>query len=99
MQYDFIDAEERKKCFAKLLTYKGRQILVYLYRCDGDHLVLVMQLWVGRTDEQLRIEINVPDDDEGIYSIFQKTCDENIETFLDETGVSALLEEVERQQD
>jgi hypothetical protein len=88
----------RESAHAKLLTYGERQVLAYLYRNQDDRLTVVMQLWVAKTDEQLRIELSTGDglDSDGRAQIvFGALNDFSLAATLEAIGVPAILAEVE----
>lgn len=88
------DARAREITFAKLLTVDAQQVLVHLYRDENDALALIVQLWVARTDEQLRVQIDCEDDEKAMI-LFNDLSDESIELVLQELGVPAMIAEIE----
>jgi hypothetical protein len=85
-------AKKREQQHAKLFTYRGQQVLVYLFRDENDALTTVMQLWVASTDEQLRISVNHPSlDDNVIGLLFEDLDEEAVAHTLDHLGVPGVL--------
>ena len=89
-------ANNREKAHAKLLSYQGRQVLAHLYRDQNDRLNVVLQLWVGATDEQLRVEMSYPSmPDDVIAHLFEDMDDEMLGKTLEHLGVPATIAEIE----
>lgn len=88
------DAIARAIAFSKLLRVNGKQVLVHLYRDENDALALIVQLWVARTDEQLRVQIDCEDDEKAMI-LFNDLNDESIDLVLQNLGVLAMIAEIE----
>lgn len=86
--------EKREETFAKLMTFGRRQVLAYLTRDESDRLMIAVQLWVARTDEQLRVAITT-DDDDLTTIMFNSLADESLPDLLGELGVLALISDIE----
>lgn len=91
---EFSAPEQRQATFAKLMTYEQSQVLAYLYRDESDQLTIAIQLWVVRTDEQLRAVVSIGDE-ELTEIAFNSLCDDNVGDLLGEIGIPALLSDIE----
>lgn len=94
-QNDNQTAQMRERTHAKLFTVEHRQVAAYLNRDDSDALVVILQLWVADTDEQLRVALR------GAYDahtqdMFDGLSSEIVKLMLEELGVPAMIEEVIR---
>lgn len=88
---------------AKLFQVEGRQVLAYLERDGDDNLVVILQAWVAKTDEQLRALISFANQygyrettDAVAATMFANLNDEMIPILMQESGLTATLEEAER---
>lgn len=85
-------AEKRVQQHAKLLTYRGRQLLAYLYRDENDALTIVMQLWFAPTDEQLRVSMSYPSmSDDVVGLMFEDLDDASVADTLDHLKIPDVL--------
>lgn len=83
-------AQQREREHSKLFMVEGRQVVAFLNRDDSDDLVVILQLWVASTDEQLRVAIRAGSDD-AAQDVFDALTDEAIPLILDELGVAEIL--------
>lgn len=88
-------AESRVKEHAKLLLYDDRQALVFLQRDDNDSLMIVVQVWLRNSDEQLRLAINLNGmyGDVYIQNMFDALTDDLLKKALDEVGFGRTIAE------
>jgi len=90
MQNETHTPEGRAAQFAKLLTFEGQQVLAYLFRNDNDDLVVIIQLWVALTDEQIRAEIGT-NNDAVTMEIFESLNQENVEEVIRQLGIPEII--------
>lgn len=89
--------EQRVRAHAKLFSVDHRQVVAYLNRDDSDALVVLLQLWVARTDEQLRVAVK-SQSDALTQEIFDALNDEGISLVLAELGVPEMILAIEEAQ-
>jgi hypothetical protein len=89
-QNDNLAAQERERTHTKLFTVEGRQVTAFLNRDDSDALVVILQLWVASTDEQLRVALR-SESDEATQEIFAALTDEAIPLIFAELKVEQLI--------
>lgn len=88
-------AQERERTHTKLFIVEGRQVTAFLNRDDSDALVVILQLWVAATDEQLRVALRGASDDD-TQVIFTELTDEALPLLFEHLGVTAMIEDAAR---
>lgn len=81
----------RERTHTKLFMVEGRQVSAFLNRDDSDALVVILQLWVAATDEQLRVALRGASDDD-TQVIFDDLTDEALPLIFEHLGVPQMIE-------
>lgn len=93
-QDDYQTSAAREKTHAKLFTVGHRQVLAFLHRDENDALVIVLQLWVAASDEQLQVVVHIHDD-AMTQTAFDALSDAGVEQVLQELGVPTIIANIE----
>ncbi len=81
------DAKQREQSHAKLLTFAGRQVLVFLQRDHDGDLQTIFQIWVAETDEQLRAAVTFEANEDQVQAAFDDITAENIGDIITNIGL------------
>jgi hypothetical protein len=86
-------AQQRVATHTKLFEIEGRQLVAFLNRDDSDALVVILQLWVAATDEQLRVAVRCADEP-STQEMFDLLDTDTIQFMLSELKVPELIAEL-----
>lgn len=81
------DAKQREQSHAKLLTFAGRQVLVFLQRDFDGNLQTIFQIWVADTDEQLRAAVTFEANEDQVQAAFDDITAESICAIITNLGL------------
>jgi hypothetical protein len=81
---------DRSQQHAKLLTYKQRQVLVFLQRDNTDKLQVLLSIWSSASDAQVRALVEVETDDHAMVA-FDSFTDETVAEFIEAAGMADVL--------
>lgn len=81
----------RETTHTKLFMVEGRQVTAFLNRDENDALVVILQLWVAKTDEQLRVSV-VGSDEPSTQEMFDLLDGETIDFMFRELKIQDLID-------